>query len=85
MRRRVEISRAINHRYLQALASIPEGRPAAAILDRVAQPVIQGKQRFRALRPVAPEEARALQHLPAGRGIVAGISQPRPAVATLSG
>jgi hypothetical protein len=72
MRRRVEISRAINHRYLQALASIPEGRPAAAILDRVAQPVFQGKQRFRALQPVAPQEARALQIFLRGDGLLHG-------------
>lgn len=72
MRRRVEISRAANRRYLEALASIPEGRPAASILDGVSRPVQQGSQQFRALRPVAPEEARAWEVLLHGEHLLQG-------------
>ena len=72
LRRRVEISRAVIGRYLEALASIPEGRPAAEILDPVSRPVVTPSQRFRAMRPVAPEESRALAVLLHGEGLVQG-------------
>jgi len=72
IRRRVEISRAVIGRYLEALASIPEGRPAAEILDPVSRPVMAGPRRFRALRPVAPEESRVLAVLLHGEGLVQG-------------
>jgi hypothetical protein len=72
IRRRVEISRAVIGRSLEALASVPEGRPAAEIWDPVSRPVIAGSQRFRALRPIAPEESRALAAVLQGQGLVQG-------------
>jgi hypothetical protein len=55
--RRVEISRAANKRYLEALAVVEVPSPAHALLDRVSRPVRKKQRPYRALRPVSPQEA----------------------------
>jgi hypothetical protein len=55
--RRVEISRAANERYLEALAVVGESSPARELLDGVSQPVTKDHRPYRALRPVSPQEA----------------------------
>jgi len=57
LRRRLQLSRAANARYLEALAVVGEERPAHRILDPVSQP-LKEPQRYRALRPISPEDSR---------------------------
>ena len=63
IRRRVQLSRAANERYLQALAVVGEPTPSHKLLDQVSRPVVHGQQRFRALRPVSPEDSRLFEAL----------------------
>jgi hypothetical protein len=56
LRRRVELSRGANARYLEALAVGGESQPAHRILDPVSQPV-KTPRRYRALRPITPPES----------------------------
>ena len=55
--RRVELSRAANQRYLEALATVEIPSPAHALLDGVSRPVRRNQRPYRALRPVSREEA----------------------------
>jgi hypothetical protein len=55
LRRRVQLSRGANARYLEALAVVGESRPAHRILDPVSQP-LKTPRPCRALRPITPQE-----------------------------
>lgn len=57
IRRRVEVSRAANERYLKALAAVGETTPSHRLLDSVSKRVEQKQTKYRALRPISPEEA----------------------------
>jgi hypothetical protein len=57
LRRRLQLSRAANARYLEALAVLGDSRPAHRILDPVSQPLKQPRP-YRALRPISPEDSR---------------------------
>lgn len=72
MRRRAELSRAANARYLEALAGLPDARPAREVLDPVLQPQVDGKKRFRPLRPVSASEARLFASLQRGEFLLNG-------------
>ena len=56
LRRRVELSRGANARYLEALAVVGESRPAHRVLDPVSQP-IRARRPYRALRSISPQES----------------------------
>jgi len=56
LRRRVELSRGANARYLEALAVVGETQPAHRLLDPVSQPV-KAPRPYRALRPITPQES----------------------------
>lgn len=58
IRRRVELSRAANGRYLEALAVVGESKPSHRILDPVSQRVETPQRSFRALRPISPQDSR---------------------------
>jgi hypothetical protein len=60
LRRRAELSRAANARYLDALAVVGQETPSYQLLDRVSQPV-KAKRQYRALRPISPEDASLFQ------------------------
>jgi len=57
LRRRVELSRAANARYLEALAVVGEPRPSCQILDPVSR-ALKTPRPYRALRPISPEDSR---------------------------
>jgi hypothetical protein len=57
LRRRLQLSRAANARYLEALAVVGDSRPSHRVLDPVSQP-LKTPQPYRALRPVSPEDSR---------------------------
>jgi len=72
IRRLVQIARAANERYLQALAVVGEPKPSHRILDPVSQPVQQQGRRFRPLQPISPRESRLFQAICQGRFILNG-------------
>jgi len=73
IRRRVQLSRAANERYLEALAVVGEPTPSHKLLDKVSTPVIRGRRCFRALRPVSPADSRLFQALLDGKFLIQGI------------
>lgn len=76
-KRRVASCRAANGRYLQALAwASPPPRPVHRTLDRVSVRVRdRDKDRwYRALRPVAPADAKVLAAVASGSFLLAGFS-----------
>ena len=60
LRRRAELSRAANARYLEALAVVGLEIPSYRLLDRVSQRV-KAKRQYRALRPISPDDASLFQ------------------------
>jgi hypothetical protein len=70
--RLVQIGRAANERYLQALAVVGEPKPAHRILDPVSQPVAPKGRRFRALQPISPKESQLFEVLCQGSFLLNG-------------
>ena len=70
--RRAEISRAANERYLTALAVVALPAPVQELLDPVHCPVVRKGVRYRALRPVAPDDAKLLAILLTGAFAIQG-------------
>jgi hypothetical protein len=60
MRRRAELGRAANARYLDALSVVGEPTPSHRLLDSVSERVLQHGRVYRALRPICPHEAPLL-------------------------
>jgi hypothetical protein len=73
IRRRVEISRAANERYLQALAVVGEPTPSHKLLDRVSTRVKRQQKTFRALRPISPEDSKVFSIILRGDYLLQGI------------
>lgn len=72
--RRVEISRAANERYLEALAVVEEPSPARELLDGVSRPVTKDDRPYRALRPVSPQEASVFHVVLNGQFLLKGFT-----------
>jgi len=70
--RRVELSRAANQRYLQALAVVDISSPAHALLDKVSRRVKKHRRAYRALRPVSREEAAVFAVVLKGQFLLRG-------------
>jgi hypothetical protein len=70
--RRVEICRAANERYLEALAVVGQPQPIATMLDPVSRRVIRDRRPYRALRPVAQQEAEVFRILLRGEFVLQG-------------
>jgi hypothetical protein len=70
--RRVEVSRAANERYLEALAVVDVPRPARELLDAVSLPVVKDNRSYRPLRPVSQQEAKVFKAVLDGRFLVKG-------------
>src|SRR2546425_3657220 len=62
IRRRAELSRAANARYLTALAVVGLATPSYRLLDRVSQR-LKTKRQYRALLPISPEDASLFQFI----------------------
>lgn len=73
IRRRVEISRAANERYLEALAVVGEPTPSHKLLDKVSRPVKRQGRQFRALRPISPEDSNLFKALLHGEFLIQGV------------
>ena len=72
--RRVQISRAANERYLEALAVVDVPSPAHALLDAVSHPVVKNKRPYRALRPVSRQEAAVFEGVLNGQFLLKGFT-----------
>jgi hypothetical protein len=74
--RRVEICRAANERYLEALAVVRQPQPIANTLDPVSRRVIRDRRPYRALRPVSREEAEVFRIMLRGEFVLQGFRNP---------
>jgi len=81
--RRVELSRAANARYLDALSVVPDPTPVHHLLDPVSQRRLVAGRAYRPLRPIAPDESACFAALLNGRAALDGI-RARDLHATLS-
>lgn len=72
--RRVEISRAANERYLEALAVVQKPAPARELLDMVSRRVQKDGRPYRALHPVSPQEASVFRAVMSGQFLLRGFS-----------
>lgn len=72
MGRRVQICRAANRRYLEALAEVACQVPAARLLDPVSRPVRVGSRCYRPLRPIAPDDSRLFAAMQEGQFLIQG-------------
>ena len=70
--RRVELSRAANARYLDALSVVGDHEPSQHYFDAVSKPVHKNKRRYRPLRPIAPDEAKLFEAVLHGEFLVRG-------------
>jgi len=70
--RLVQIARAANERYLQALAVVGEPSPSYRLLDPVSQPVKQQGRRYRALQPISPQDSRLFELVCQGQFLLHG-------------
>jgi hypothetical protein len=71
--RRVTLSRAINARYLDALSVVAIPTPLRALLDPLSRPRVVHDRRYRALRPIAPDDSRCFARMLDGRVLVDGL------------
>src|SRR5215471_11281838 len=71
-KRRVELCRAINGRYLDALSVIGIDKPSYRLLDSVSQRLCTGGRSYRALRPISPEDSRVFQVMMRGEFLLQG-------------
>lgn len=72
IRRRVEISRAANERYLEALSVVGMPNPSCKLLDPVSKPQVLCGRRYRPLRPISPEDAAVFQATLQGQFFIQG-------------
>ena len=70
--RRVEISRAANERYLEALGVVGEPSSTRQMLDPVSKRIVRKGRSYRALRPIEPEEAKLFSILLDGTFLLQG-------------
>ena len=70
--RRVDVSRAANARYLDALSVVGEPSPSHRLLDPVSHPVRHRGRRYRPLRPISPHEVPLLRALLRGEHCTQG-------------
>jgi len=73
LRRRVDVSRAANGRYFQALAVVGERKPSRTILDDVSRQIEFKGLRFRALRPITTVESELFRAVLRGENQLQGL------------
>jgi hypothetical protein len=73
IRRRVEVCAGANGRYLEALSVVGEPKPSHQVLDSVSKGVQRNGQRYRALRPISPEDSEIFRALMRGENQIQGV------------
>jgi hypothetical protein len=71
-RRRSEIARSANKRYLDALAVVGETKPSHQLFDAVSKRIENDGRPYRALRPVSPEDSRLFEVILGGEFSIQG-------------
>lgn len=71
-RRRCELSRAANARYLDALAVVGVEKPSYRLLDQVSQRVEKDGRKYRPLHPVSPQDSRVCAVMMRGEFLLQG-------------
>ena len=72
MRRRVELSRAANERYLEALSVVGETQPSYKLLDPVSKRIVRDGQPYRPIHPISPEDSKLLTSIMRGEFLLQG-------------
>jgi hypothetical protein len=72
MPRRAELSQASNDRYLEALGTLPTDTPLNRAAGKLCRSVLVEGRCYRALNPLAPDDARLLEAVSHGEWLVAG-------------
>jgi hypothetical protein len=72
LRRRVEVSRAANERYFEALGVVGDSSPTRSLTDPVSRRIVKNGRPYRALRPIDPEEAKLFELLVDGKFLIQG-------------
>jgi hypothetical protein len=72
LRRRVEICRAANERYYEALGVVGESSPTRYLTDPVSRRITRDGRPYRALRPIDPDEARVFSVLLDAKFLIQG-------------
>lgn len=72
LRRRVDICRAANERYYEALGVVGESSPTRSLTDPVSRRITRDGRPYRALRPIDPEEARVFSVLLDAKFLIQG-------------
>lgn len=70
--RRMEVSYKANSRYLEALSVIGNEDPSHRLLDSVSTRVFRNNRRYRALRPITPDETRLFRFILHGEFLLQG-------------
>jgi len=71
--RRVELSRAANGRYLEALAVVGDPTPSHTLFDQVSQRIEVNGRPYRALRPITEQESELFQAVLRGENQIQGV------------
>ena len=66
VRRRAEISQAVNNRYAKALAAVNTDTPVGELIAKITHPVTTKEHRHRAINPWAPTDALLLRTIAKG-------------------
>ena len=72
IRRRVEVSRAANERYLEALAVVGDPSPSHRLLDPVSKRLVVDGRPFRPLRPIRPDDSEIFRSILRGEFALQG-------------
>lgn len=72
IRRRVELSRAANERYLEALSVVGETQPSYKLLDPVSKRIVRDGQPYRPIHPISPEDSKLLAAVMHGEFLLQG-------------
>jgi hypothetical protein len=70
--RRVELSRAANERYLEALSVVGETQPSYTLLDPVSKRIVRDGQPYRPIHPISPEDSKLLAAIMHGEFLLQG-------------
>lgn len=73
IKRRVEVSRGANSRYLDSLAVVGEPKPSRKVFDEVSRRVEVNGRKYRPLRPITAEESELFRAVLKGENQIQGI------------